>query len=243
MENRTNTTPPEPRYGFTGVFIPAALWTNRELAPLEKLLIGELDALSDEGRGCYATNAFLASSLGISEGGLANMLTRLREGGFIRSEIIDEKRRIFVLPVHPPMKGASSADEEGVHRPMNVNTRVKEKGKDTSALRSKAEEILALWAELCPSLPQARGLSEARLRAIGARLEEAKGELEPFRAIFKAVEASDFLSGRSGAWKASFDWVMQPRNWLKVSEGNYANNRGSFSGRKLGGADYAREQW
>jgi hypothetical protein len=36
------------------------------------------------------------------------------------------------------------------------------------------------------------------------------------------VENSDFLSGRSGKWRATFDWIVTPSNAVKIIEGNYS---------------------
>ena len=41
------------------------------------------------------------------------------------------------------------------------------------------------------------------------------------RELFQKAEASDFLSGRSGDWQASFDWLIKAGNSQKVLEGNY----------------------
>ena len=48
--------------------------------------------------------------------------------------------------------------------------------------------------------------------------------LEEFRDVFKRVEESDFLSGRSGVWSnCNFDWILKESNWTKIQEGNYSN--------------------
>ena len=44
--------------------------------------------------------------------------------------------------------------------------------------------------------------------------------------LFKQIDESDFLSGRSGDWSATFDWVMKPANMVKILEGNYSQNKG-----------------
>ena len=41
--------------------------------------------------------------------------------------------------------------------------------------------------------------------------------------FFQAVDSSDFLSGRNGAFKASFDWLLKQTNFIKILEGNYDN--------------------
>ena len=43
------------------------------------------------------------------------------------------------------------------------------------------------------------------------------------------MQESKFLKGESKrGWKASFDWVFEnDKNWVKVWEGNYDNDKGS----------------
>lgn len=94
------------------------------------------------------------------------------------------------------------------------------------------QEIVALYNELCPSLPKAQ-LTDNRRKPIRARWLDrtAAGDENPidwFRLLFTKAEASDFLSGRrpgSGNvnWRCGFDWLTGPKNAPKVIEGNYDN--------------------
>lgn len=96
-------------------------------------------------------------------------------------------------------------------------------------------EVVKLWNEVCVSLPKVLRLSDARRDKVKARLKEWGGDtpeamLNATRELFRRIEGSDFLTGRTGKWKASFDWIFESRsNWIKVMEGNYDNKRGSVS--------------
>lgn len=96
-------------------------------------------------------------------------------------------------------------------------------------------EIVKVWNEVCVSLPKVLRLSDARRDKVKARLREWGGDnpeemIAKAREYFNRIEASDFLTGRSGKWKASFDWLFDSRNnWIKVAEGNYDNKQGSGS--------------
>lgn len=96
-------------------------------------------------------------------------------------------------------------------------------------------EVVKLWNEVCVSLPKVIRLSDARRDKVKARLKEWGGDtpeamLNAARELFRRIEGSDFLTGRTGKWKASFDWIFEGRsNWIKVMEGNYDNKRGSVS--------------
>lgn len=106
------------------------------------------------------------------------------------------------------------------------------------------ESLAKTWNEIAISLPAVKPASEwhhSRRTAMGARwrerwvlkkyANEAEG-LAYWRALFAAVEASDFLTGRgeSGWGNCSFDWVLQPKNFTKLAEGNYVNVVGKFKG-------------
>ena len=81
--------------------------------------------------------------------------------------------------------------------------------------------VVEMFHSCCPSLPKVRDLTDARKKAIAARVKD-HNTLDDFRAVFKAVERSSFLTGRSGSWHGcGFDWILKPSNWQKIKEGNY----------------------
>jgi hypothetical protein len=101
------------------------------------------------------------------------------------------------------------------------------------------EELLNLYHEECKSLPRVLMLNDTRKKHLVSRWRDVDSEdnlqtkeegLIIFRQIFQQVHKSDFLSGRTQnrngrVWKASFDWLMMPTNFLKVVEGQYDNGR------------------
>ncbi len=101
------------------------------------------------------------------------------------------------------------------------------------------EELLNLYHQECKSLPRVLMLNDTRKKHLVSRWRDVDAEdnlqtkeegLTIFRQIFQQVHKSDFLSGRTQnrngrVWKASFDWLMMPTNFLKVVEGQYDNGR------------------
>lgn len=93
-------------------------------------------------------------------------------------------------------------------------------------------------------------LNEKRMSSVRARIRE-HGKSAFAEMVHKAA-ASDFLKGggKTG-FKATFDWLIQPSNFQKVIEGNYANqttttNRGgadctSANERRYGSTDRAKQ--
>ena len=84
------------------------------------------------------------------------------------------------------------------------------------------QKIIDLYHTNCPSLPKVTKITDARKKLINARLKDySEDDLEK---AFKEAEASDFLTGRNGKWGgASFDWIMNTNNIVKILEGNYKN--------------------
>ena len=96
----------------------------------------------------------------------------------------------------------------------------KESDKDIKVF-SDLQSVVDLYHSICVSFPRIRSLSDARKKAIKARLKSYS--LDDFKALFENAEASSFLKGTEGGWKASFDWLIKEANMLKVLEGNYAD--------------------
>lgn len=120
------------------------------------------------------------------------------------------------------------------------------------------QDIVAMWNEICGScLPKVKTLNDNRRQKIKCRLDEFGGEskedwLAHTKELFERVIASDFLrGGNNSGWTATFDWVFEnAKNWVKVVEGNYDNNRGARSkqqqhmqqGATLGVGEYIETQ-
>ena len=84
------------------------------------------------------------------------------------------------------------------------------------------QEIISLYNEICISFPRVKVLSEARKKAIKARLNIYT--IEDFKTLFEKAEASDFLKGKNNHdWSANFDWLIADRNMAKTLDGNYDN--------------------
>ena len=86
------------------------------------------------------------------------------------------------------------------------------------------DETMRLYNSICKSLPCVTKLTQHRRDCVTARLKEYG--MEQIEQAFKKAEASDFLTGKNGGWKASFDWLFANEgNILKVIEGNYDNDK------------------
>ena len=83
------------------------------------------------------------------------------------------------------------------------------------------KEITDLYNQICTDLPACVKLSEARKKAIRARLSSGY-TVEDFKTLFQKTKDSSFLTGGNNRnWIAGFDWLIRDGNMAKVLEGNY----------------------
>lgn len=81
--------------------------------------------------------------------------------------------------------------------------------------------IRELYNSVCGSYPRLVKMSEARKKAINARIRAGYTH-EDFRILFEKAEASEFLKGANKRnWRATFDWLISDTNMAKVLDGNY----------------------
>lgn len=95
-------------------------------------------------------------------------------------------------------------------------------GNDIDNGRINYKEVVETFNTICVSHPKVKSLSEARKKAIQARLRTYS--MDDLKRAFEAMEQSEFLKGNNSSdWSANFDWVMKDRNLAKVLDGNYKN--------------------
>lgn len=85
------------------------------------------------------------------------------------------------------------------------------------------KDVIEAYNRICQSLPKVTKVTEARKTIAKARLHDYG--MEEIERLFQLAEESDFLSGRAGKWRASFDWLMKESNAVKVLDGNYQNRQ------------------
>lgn len=93
-----------------------------------------------------------------------------------------------------------------------------------SAPLPSAQDIIDLYNSICTSYPAVRSKSDARVKAIKARLRIYG--IEDFKRLFEIAEGSAFLKGANGRnWSANFDWLIKDANMAKVLDGNYSTKQ------------------
>ena len=100
-----------------------------------------------------------------------------------------------------------------------------EKKEEKSSTTNTCKQVAALFNQICVSYHSVKSLSEARKKAIMARLKTYS--LDDFKILFEKAEESAFLKGsNSRNWSANFDWLIRDSNMAKVLDGNYDSKPG-----------------
>ena len=155
-----------------------------------------------------------------------------------------EARREYQREYHREYRKKQKMLADSSHEPENdkclrkhlrnddVNSLDKEEDKNKNKKENKSidyEAIKDTFNSLCPSLSSVKAMSEARKKAIRARLNSYT--IEDIYEAFRKAEASEFLKGKNSRnWQANFDWIIKDANMAKILDGNYDNKNKTEEG-------------
>ena len=132
---------------------------------------------------------------------------------------------------HTTQSSYVAVSEEDKEREEERDIRIRDNTEKNAPASSEAappsenisyQQIADLYNSICKSFPQVRSLSDARRKAIKARLKTYT--VDDFRAVFENAENSSFLKGSNDRnWSANFDWLIKDSSMAKVLEGTYAD--------------------
>lgn len=184
----------------------------------ENVVIVALKALEEFGM-IYTNDNVLAIS-GWDEHQNIEGMEKIREQNRQRQARFKAKKKLLLCNVTDNvMSRDSNATEE---------EKEKEKERDLEKEKIRYNVVVDDYNRICSNLPKVTALSDARKKAIKARINKY-GSDGVMKAFLKASE-SDFLNGANGRnWRANFDWIMKDANMAKILDGNY-DNRGQTEG-------------
>ena len=196
----------------------------------------------------YSINGFCAICLE-NETSIKSALRELKDNGYL---VIDKKmpnetssgRIEYIYNVYEQPHLKQEVEKQGIeNQPLEFQavenhgqlstyisstyeSSIKESNTDDNAARKKNinyVEIVDAYKEICISFPTIRHLSEARKKAIKARINSGYTQ-DDFITLFKKAQESDFLKGKNDRkWSADFDWLIKDANMAKVLDGKYDN--------------------
>lgn len=183
-------------------------------------------------RGCRVSSyAKLSEEIGISVKQVRTAISHLETTGEVARQK-NAKYTVFAIKNYDlyqqtASKTASNGQGGGKVRASNGQQykKIKEDKEDKEDIistenRTDYDEILSLYREICVSYPKVKSLSDARKKAIRARLRTYS--IDDFKTVFQNAENSSFLKGQNNRnWSATFDWMIRDANFAKILDGNY----------------------
>lgn len=104
------------------------------------------------------------------------------------------------------------------------------------------ESFMELFNSNTSSFISVRELKEHHKRNIDAILKDFT--IDQVVDVFERAEKSDWLTGKKGAWRADFDWIINPVNFVKVANGEYDDyKKGNKAAKKLNDFYNMAEEW
>ena len=95
------------------------------------------------------------------------------------------------------------------------------------------QQVADMYNDICISFPKCKSLSDARKKAIKARLKTYT--IAEIQTAFEIAEQSDFLKGKNDRnWCANFDWILKDSNMAKILDGNYNSKNGGRANEQTG---------
>lgn len=205
--------------------IPKLVMQDRDISIGAKAVYAYFNSFAGGGDQCFPSRSLICADLGISIPTLSKYLQELKDSGYIYYEQVKENGRfshnIYTLLSEKLPCTKIFDTKNSVYKKLNTNNNSYNNNKSFNNNKNNILEVSEKFSKICISLPKIISLNDKRKKDIKKRLEEYG--IEKIEEVFRKAEASDFLSGRAGTFKASFDWLMKPSNFIKVLEGNYDN--------------------
>lgn len=225
-----------------------ACWPLQGMSPAQKsVLISLADNANDDGV-CWPSIAKIGLRTCLSERAVRNAVRWLEEAQILVSHQRFGRSTWYTLTPAayapgtkcPPAADAPSPRQEMPPTPAPAAPRtVKEPSiepspdgnRDSRPPTCPVQDIVNLFNRLLtPQLPAVVLVSESRKKQVRARWTQSDvhQSLDFWTAYFATVAESDFLMGRlqgkqgSAPFRATFDWLINAANFVKVVEGNYS---------------------
>lgn len=224
--------------------IPKLVMQDKNMSIGAKAVYAYFNSYAGGGDQCFPSRQLMCSDLCISKQTLTKYINELKDNGYITYEQIKENGRfshnVYTLLGYKLPCTKISDSEETVYQNLGTNNNsYNNNNNNINNNKDIYNTVVKKFNDICISLPHIIGLNNTRKATIKARLKEYS--LEQIEEVFRKAENSDFLTGKVSnkgqrPFKASFDWLMKPSNFIKVLEGNY-DNRQQLSDFGLVGAD------
>lgn len=106
---------------------------------------------------------------------------------------------------------------------------LKKRESSSGELRPFLHRLIQIWNQECGILPKVKHSNASRDKRVAKLWRERSPE--EWSEVIKRIAISEFCLGKNDrGWKATFDWLLQPETWLKITEGKYDNRLATATG-------------
>lgn len=207
---------------------------NNKLTPAAKGLYAYLASFCGDKDECFPSVDLITREMGMGKdtfyrhinalvaAGVVEKKQSLSENGKFGRTVYRLTHEIVILD-YPITENEDTVERDTAHKETNNNNI------NINSINNNRESIdyrliADMYNETCVSLPHITKLSDARKKAIKARLN--KYSVDDLHKAFEKAEVSNFLKGGNERnWQASFDWIMKDANLAKILDGNYDNKQ------------------
>jgi len=141
-----------------------------------------------------------------------------------RLEIEIEKRKAFVQSRNNNLSGINQYTKKEGHKGGHMTNHMENENENRNRVIIDYENIVENYHSLCPKLNKVVVINDLRKGFINSRVAEFG--LNKVIEVIRMAGDSDFLNGKNDkAWKADFEWILRPQNFIKIMEGKYLNHK------------------
>lgn len=164
----------------------------------------------------------LSTELGMSRSTIRSTLKKLISTHEVTHEYTPQYGLFTVVNYNKYQDGDTQTNSQSTHK-LAVKPHLIKKDKEIKNIYTSNSflEIQEKFNSTVTKLPSIKSISQKRETALKALLKLYTQD-QIFE-VFEKTQNSDFLTGVKTEWKASFDWIINQNNFLKILEGNYEN--------------------
>lgn len=193
-------------------------------------------------RGSFITSwQGLSESLNLSVQTVRTCIKRLESTGEI-SRKSTNKFTIITICKYDSYQDFNPISNNQVTNEQQTTNKQLTTTKEIKNIRNKediiiADSIVEYFNGVCIDLPKVIKVTDKRKKHILARLNEFSKE--DVKKVIDLTSQSNFLNGKNkNGWTASFDWIMEKSNFIKILENNYTNKNNGKDRRQISVEDF-----
>lgn len=160
-------------------------------------------------------------------------------------EILSNKEKNKSMRTHNKRISENDAFLEDRSLNNEIENEIEIKEENEKKVKTDFSKIVQDFNSVCTELAKVQNLSKQRESSINSIIK--KYGSEKLAEAFYMVSKSSFLNGHNEKqWRATFDWILNPNNFIKIIDGNYVDKNpvqnNSFSGTSKRQADFNPER-